>query len=67
MLCLQISPFFYISELFIMTIECIFSTVTYWLAADVVVGDVVMVMSLVVGVVQDGVMLMCLAEGVAVL
>ncbi len=44
-----------------------FLQVTYWLAADVVVGDVVMVMSLVVGIVQDGVMLMRMAEGVAVL
>lgn len=35
---------------------------TYWLAAAVVVA-VVMVMSVVVGIVQDGVMLMCVAEG----
>lgn len=35
------------------------------MAADVVVG-VVMVMSMVVGIVQDGDMLMCVAEGVAV-
>lgn len=41
---------------------------TYWLAADVVVVvDVVMVMSMVMGIVQDGAMLMCVAEGVAVL
>lgn len=36
------------------------------MAADVVVV-VVMVMSVAVGIVQDGVMLMCVAEGVAVL
>lgn len=39
---------------------------TYWMAADVVVG-VVMVMSMVVGVVHDGVVLVGVAEGVAVL
>lgn len=38
---------------------------TYWLSADVVEG-MVMVMSMVVGIVQDGVMLMCMAEGVGV-
>lgn len=41
--------------------------VTYWMAADVVVGVVmVMVMSMVVGIVQDGDMLMRVAEGAAV-
>lgn len=40
---------------------------TYWMAADVVVGVVmVMVMSMVVGIVQDGDMLMRVAEGAAV-
>lgn len=38
---------------------------TYWLAADVVVG-VVMVMGVVVGIVQDGVMLVCVVEGESV-
>lgn len=41
--------------------------VTYWMAADVVVGVVmVMVMSMVVGIVQDGDMLMRVTEGAAV-
>lgn len=41
--------------------------VTYWMVADVVVGVVmVMVMSMVVGIVQDGDMLMRVAEGAAV-
>lgn len=38
---------------------------TYWMAADVAV-DVVMVISMVVGIVQDGVMVMRVAEGVVV-
>lgn len=43
-----------------------FLWVTYCLVADVVEG-VVMVMSMVVGIVQDGAMLMHVAEGVAAL
>lgn len=39
---------------------------TYWVAAAVVVG-VVMVMNMVVGVVHNGLLLMHVAEGVAVL
>lgn len=43
-----------------------FSYWTYWLAADVVVG-VVMVENMVVGIVEDGGVLMRVVEGVAVL
>lgn len=38
---------------------------TYWLAADVIMG-VVMVVGMVVGIVEDGCVLMCSAESTAV-